>query len=635
MRLSGTKTGSANQYCGLGNQLYDLAGSRPSLDLRFAESKSLNDYITGLNLITFSRSSTATYYDSDGLIKKATTNYFEHSEGFNGAGSWGKGPSKGTLTDNAALAPDETTTATLYVEDSSINGRYISNQSNFVENQSYTVSCWAKQYTTNRYFGMLFPNAGFSINISAVFDLTGDGIATVTNGLGTASIEAYPNGWYRCSLTATATTTAPGGIQFRLTNSINNATANYQGDGASGIYIWGAQLEESSTLGEYVKTTGTINSAPRFDHDPVTGECLGLLIEDTRDNLVRYSEVNFGIGWNNSGSLQPENLSLNKLGMFNGVRVKTNGANWHSVKTHATDNNAISLEVSKTYTVSYWFMDGDINPSGKLRLSIKVQGISGGCVITSNDLTDLNSYSFINASVNHGTISNVNLEDAGDSVYRVTFNFVPSVTSPNYALQIGPFADTVGESIIALGVQVEEGPNPSSYIPTNGSEKSRSTDIVNITGTNFSSWYGNDEGTIFSDNVYNSDSGVFQFVYALSDGAAQDEIYQFKKNGNRTLNFVIRDSLNGTTVNQSYGSSLSFGQQAKSALTFDVNSAFSDLNDLTIKSEDTNVTIPVLNQVRFGERVNSQGSPFLTIKRFTYWPSRLPNGTLGTITKQF
>jgi hypothetical protein len=51
-------------------------------------------------------------------------------------------------------------------------------------------------------------------------------------------------------------------------------------DGTSGIYLWGAQLEQSTTVGEYIPTTSTINSAPRFDHDPTTGESLGLLVEE-------------------------------------------------------------------------------------------------------------------------------------------------------------------------------------------------------------------------------------------------------------------------------------------------------------------------------------------------------------------
>jgi hypothetical protein len=66
--------------------------------------------------------------------------------------------------------------------------------------------------------------------------------------------------------------------------SVSGIRFQYTGDGTSGIYLWGAQLEQSTTVGEYIPTTSTINSAPRFDHDPTTGESLGLLVEESRTN---------------------------------------------------------------------------------------------------------------------------------------------------------------------------------------------------------------------------------------------------------------------------------------------------------------------------------------------------------------
>jgi hypothetical protein len=51
-----------------------------SLDLRFADKKTLTDRVSGTNLITFSRASSGTYVGSDGLIKTAVTDAprFDH-----------------------------------------------------------------------------------------------------------------------------------------------------------------------------------------------------------------------------------------------------------------------------------------------------------------------------------------------------------------------------------------------------------------------------------------------------------------------------------------------------------------------------------------------------------------------------
>ena len=63
------------------NSLWTAARAVPSLDLRFAENKSLTDAKTGASLVTFTRASTGTYVGSDGLLQSATTNEarFDHN----------------------------------------------------------------------------------------------------------------------------------------------------------------------------------------------------------------------------------------------------------------------------------------------------------------------------------------------------------------------------------------------------------------------------------------------------------------------------------------------------------------------------------------------------------------------------
>ena len=82
MRLSGTKTSSVNQYNGLGDQLYDLGGARPTLDLNFSSNESLVDSVTGKTLVDHTRQSSATYVDGDGVIRTAVTNLLLQSEDF-------------------------------------------------------------------------------------------------------------------------------------------------------------------------------------------------------------------------------------------------------------------------------------------------------------------------------------------------------------------------------------------------------------------------------------------------------------------------------------------------------------------------------------------------------------------------
>jgi len=286
MRLSGTKTGAVNQYRGLGNQLWDLAGNRPSLDLPFSDTKSLVDTTTGKTLVDHTRASSGTYVGSDGLIKTAVTNLLLRSEEFDN--SWSRAGilafGSGSTAD-ATTAPNGVDSADLITEDTATSSVHRVIQSGLtVSAVSCTVSVYAKRANGTRNLEI---NANALTDARAVFDLGTGTVGEISSG--TAAIQSVGNGWYRCSVTGVSSGTTTS-LFLQLATSTTASSSTYTGDGTSGIYLWGAQLEQSTTVGEYVKTTSTINSTPRFDHDPTTGESLGLLVEESRTNLVEYSE---------------------------------------------------------------------------------------------------------------------------------------------------------------------------------------------------------------------------------------------------------------------------------------------------------------------------------------------------------
>ena len=115
-------------------------------------------------------------------------------------------------------------------------------------------------------------------NFYAFFDLD-NGVIGTTSGVDSSKIEDLGSGWYRCSITYTTTgTTAKG----RLYLADSDNSQSYQGNGTSGLYIWGAQLEAGSYATSYIPTSG---STVTRNQDIFTRDGIGSLINSTEGVL--------------------------------------------------------------------------------------------------------------------------------------------------------------------------------------------------------------------------------------------------------------------------------------------------------------------------------------------------------------
>lgn len=224
-----------------------------------------------------SRSSTATYFDStDGLLKTAAintsrpffnpisrtnagiliepavTNQLNNTEAIVGNTAYC------TITTDATVAPDGTTTADKLVETAGNPG--VSRQA--FRSANTNLMATTGTYNTFSVFAKAAGRSKFQLDVSdaiytsadnATFDLYA---GTVTySGQYSANIIPYPNGWYRCSLTAKVVTSTGGGMFINMMDDAGNGI--YTGDGTSGLYLWGFQAEIGQYPTSYIPATST------------------------------------------------------------------------------------------------------------------------------------------------------------------------------------------------------------------------------------------------------------------------------------------------------------------------------------------------------------------------------------------
>ena len=171
-------------------------------------------------------------------------NLLTFTEQFDNA-AWVK--TRSSVTANAGVAPDGTTTADKMVESTDVGDHFIQRAAVTVSTATtYTLSYYAK--AAERTVLAIYV-AGVTATGVTSFNLSNGTIIATSNNT-VSNIASVGSGWYRCSVTVTTNSTS-----FSPYIYPNTGGTSYAGDGTSGILIWGAQLEAGSTASAYQKVT--------------------------------------------------------------------------------------------------------------------------------------------------------------------------------------------------------------------------------------------------------------------------------------------------------------------------------------------------------------------------------------------
>ena len=548
---------------------------KPSLNLDFANTEALDPRIT------FTRASTAAYYDGV-TTAKAEENLLLRSQDY--SATW-------TVTNltpvTGKTAPDTTSTAT----------EFTATAANAVLTQGFTAI--AGSYT-------------FSVFLRRV---TGSGDIQIAADNGTWTTKVITGTWARYDVTQTVA----AGSKTAGVRVVTDTDA---------IEIWGAQLEQRDAVTSYTPTTTqpitnyipvlltAATNAPRFDHNPTTGESLGLLIEEQRTNLLLQSE-DLDTTWAETRATLNLNSVVSPAGTLTADRLIASTDN----NTHFTTQTFTGTAASYTFTVY-------AKASGLNFVALRL--------FNGTSQVGLAYYNLSTGATGTVTAGTATITSVGNGWYRcsltATLAASASCTADIYlanADNTNSFAGNAFDGVALWGFQTELGAFPTSYIATVAATVTRSADAASMTGTNFSSWYRVDEGTVYFESQ--SAQGTGSYPYSLFGSSTSNRIFAtYDSNAKVSSGARINGTFEAFVSTPSSSAPLNtFGKGATAYKVNDFGFSWNGAAALT----DTSTTLPTVLKLDIGNN-GGLASQWLNghIRKLSYYPLRLTDAQLQALT---
>ena len=417
----------------------------------------------------------------------------------------------------------------------------------------------------------------------------------------------------------------------------SGASGLITGDGGSTLslnFLAGAPLDNRITFtrastATFVGSDGLIQSAaidtPRFDYDPANLTAKGLLIEEQRTNLLLYSAEFDNAAWTKTALTVTANAATAPDGTESAEKLTGNT----TASAHQCQQVAVaSATLGTTYTFSMYLKAAEYG--------FAFIGFGGTAFV---------SVPYISVNLSTGAVATTNgfpvsssATSVGNGWWRVRITGITDVAAGTVVPDIRTTADGVwanrnnaqdGTSgIYAYGAQLEAGAFATSYIPTSAAQVTRAADIAQMTGTNFSSWYNQSEGTFVVGADVLSTNATRVWMDVGPNGAFGTTAYigQVPSNiallpGAAPVNMV------STVAATALSNTVAIGLQTN-------NSVFA-ANGI-LGTADTSCTMPAsATQLVIGSAIwNLGGGASLNghIRSITYYPTRLPDATLQSLT---
>jgi hypothetical protein len=538
--------------------------------------------------LTFSRGSDieATRVNANGYIEKAKVNLLTYSNTFSNA-AWVNDLSTET---SGQAGYDGTNNAWLLTSTSA--GGFIYQNKTISELNTFSVYAKAgSQIGVTIYSAHVSQGRYFNLSTGA---LGGTFVGTPI----ASSIDEIGGGWYRCSITVSATATN----NFRV--YVSNGTANVAGN----IYIQDAQLNYGLVAQEYQETTttsvvtGITNDLPRLDYSG-GASCPSALLEPSRQNLFTNDSYFGGADWTKQDATITSNVAISPEGVQNASLYTTTSDIYDFVR------QTKSFTSGTAYTLSVFAKAGTSN-----EVSLTFQSTAFGAAGAVFNLSTL-------AITPSGTTTG-KIEDYGNGWFRCSATATATASTNASTGFASPAAGAV-TTLYLYGAQLEQGSYPTSLIPTYGTSATRTADACSKTG--ISSLIGQTEGTLFLD-ITTTDDITTVTPIGISDGTATNRVLLYVGSG--ILNALV--TVSGSAQATISSSAISANTRYKMAIAYKANDFAFYVNGALVGT-DTNGTVPACSKFNYD---NGSGSAtfYGLNNQALLFKTRLTNAQLAELT---
>lgn len=581
--------------------------------------------------ITFTRNSVGTYFDAGGVLQTAPANVprFTYAPVRAGQNLLSQSTPDTTLTlwslgANAqrigTVAAPDGGQAAVYSNKTGLGpgnvyaGTSGANSIAAVAGLTVTISVWARLVSGT-------VDSNHNIINAAIVKADGStgrvrynaasGNVTTDSGLPVSGTGgALTTSWQRFSVTFTHA--GAGTSYWYVAENIGND---------SQVAVWGAQIETGSAVSAYVPTTTGPVTTVRWDP-------AGLMVEESRTNLLTYSEQFDNAAWIKVGCAVAANTATAPDGALSMDKLVEDTATGNhridrTISSLAAGGNAFSVFVKaaeRSKARLQW--DGTVN-SVVCNILVDFDLIAGTAATSQT--------SPANASATAATITSV-----GGGVYRVTLSgnwaAAPAGTSNVRVILLnGASSSYTGDGVSGLyvwGFQYEAGAFPTSYIPTTAAPVTRNSDIATVPVSSLPGWSGAEVTLVAEAQILSGTAGAT--ILRLDDGTDSNVISAVRYGGYTNSNVYA---------------------VAGGVFTFDTYNNSTDANRFTLAMAATNGSMrAAVNGALSGGPTGAMAMPSgLTtlhlghlgagsnllngyLRRLAYVPRRLSDGELQTLT---